>query len=101
MGFIELNRALCMLSVLINTHLLIAARKDGVEPAETLKRNYNLSAPRSINGRNADNTFIRERFGQQPSTRLRDGLEQTCRWIHDEMVSHGVGGTATSVVTRS
>jgi nucleoside-diphosphate-sugar epimerase len=30
MGFIELNKALCMLSVLINTHLLIAARKYGV-----------------------------------------------------------------------
>ena len=26
MGFIELNKALCMLSVLINTHLLISAR---------------------------------------------------------------------------
>ncbi len=31
MGFIELNKALCMLSVLINTHLLIAARARGVE----------------------------------------------------------------------
>jgi nucleoside-diphosphate-sugar epimerase len=31
MGFIENNRALCMLSVLINTHLLMAARKSGVE----------------------------------------------------------------------
>src|SRR6267143_675233 len=31
MGFIENNRALCMLSVLINTHLLMAARKAGVE----------------------------------------------------------------------
>lgn len=30
MGFIELNKALCMLSVLINTHLLVAARKLGV-----------------------------------------------------------------------
>jgi GDP-D-mannose 3',5'-epimerase len=30
MGFIENNRALCMLSVLINTHLLMAARKFGV-----------------------------------------------------------------------
>jgi nucleoside-diphosphate-sugar epimerase len=27
MGFIETNKALCMLSVLINTHLLMAARK--------------------------------------------------------------------------
>jgi len=30
MGFIETNRALCMLSVLINTHLLVAARKLGI-----------------------------------------------------------------------
>lgn len=31
MGFIELNKALCMLSVLINTHLLQASREAGVE----------------------------------------------------------------------
>ena len=31
MGFIENNRALCMLSVLINTHLCMAAREFGVE----------------------------------------------------------------------
>ncbi|MGH3614031.1 MAG: NAD-dependent epimerase/dehydratase family protein [Pseudonocardia sp.] len=31
MGFIENNKALCMLSVLINTHMLMAARDAGVE----------------------------------------------------------------------
>ena len=31
MGFIENNRALCMLSVLINTHLLMARKEAGVE----------------------------------------------------------------------
>ncbi|MEW6302486.1 MAG: NAD-dependent epimerase/dehydratase family protein [Verrucomicrobiota bacterium] len=31
MGFIEHNKALCMLSVLINTHLLMAAKKFGAE----------------------------------------------------------------------
>jgi GDP-D-mannose 3',5'-epimerase len=31
MGFIENNRALCMLSVLINTHLLMAAKKFGAK----------------------------------------------------------------------
>ena len=30
MGFIEANRAACMISVLINTHLLVAARDEGV-----------------------------------------------------------------------
>ena len=31
MGFIELNKALCMLTVLINTHMLMASRNAGVE----------------------------------------------------------------------
>lgn len=31
MGYIETHKALCMLSVLINTHLLVAARDHGVE----------------------------------------------------------------------
>jgi nucleoside-diphosphate-sugar epimerase len=31
MGFIEANRAACMISVLINTHLLLAARDEGVK----------------------------------------------------------------------
>lgn len=31
MGFIENNKALCMLSVLINTHLLVASRENGVK----------------------------------------------------------------------
>ena len=31
MGFIENNKALCMLSVLINTHLLMSSKESGVE----------------------------------------------------------------------
>ena len=31
MGFIEVNKALCMLSVLINTNMLLAAREEGVQ----------------------------------------------------------------------
>src|SRR6187402_386449 len=31
MGFIELNKGLCMLSVLINTHLLVAAKEQGAQ----------------------------------------------------------------------
>src|ERR1700726_861851 len=50
-----------------------------------LKRNYNLAAPKGVNGRNSDNTLILKLFGWEPSTRLRDGLEQTYRWIYDQM----------------
>jgi GDP-D-mannose 3', 5'-epimerase len=51
-----------------------------------LKRTYNLSAPKGVNGRNSDNTMIIEKLGWQPSIRLRDGLERTYRWIEDQMV---------------
>jgi GDP-D-mannose 3', 5'-epimerase len=52
-----------------------------------LKRNYNLSAPKGVNGRNSDNTRIRELLGWEPSTKLRDGLEKTYSWIHEQIVS--------------
>ena len=50
-----------------------------------LKRSYNLSAPKGVNGRNSDNTLIRKYLAWEPSIRLRDGLERTYRWIYDEM----------------
>jgi GDP-D-mannose 3',5'-epimerase len=50
-----------------------------------LKRRYNLSAPKGVNGRNSDNTLIQKMFGWEPSTKLRDGLERTYRWIYDQM----------------
>ena len=52
-----------------------------------LKRNYNLSAPKGVNGRNSDNTLISKEFGWEPSTRLRDGMEKTYRWIYDQIVA--------------
>jgi len=61
-----------------------------------LKRNYNLSAPKGVNGRNSDNTLIKKVFGWEPTTRLKDGLEKTYRWIHDEIASG-----RSSVVNRS
>ncbi len=51
----------------------------------TLKRRYDPAAPRGVNGRNSDNTLIRARLGWAPSVRLRDGLERTYAWIHDEI----------------
>jgi GDP-D-mannose 3',5'-epimerase len=54
-----------------------------------LKRSYNLSAPKGVNGRNSDNTLIRQLLGWEPDTRLRDGMEKTYRWIYDQMASRG------------
>jgi GDP-D-mannose 3',5'-epimerase len=49
-----------------------------------LRRAYNLSAPKGVNGRNSDNTMIRRELGWEPSITLREGMERTYRWIHDE-----------------
>ena len=50
-----------------------------------LKRRYNLSAPKGVRGRNSDNTLITERLGWAPAIPLEVGLEQTYRWIYDQM----------------
>jgi GDP-D-mannose 3',5'-epimerase len=50
-----------------------------------LARRYQLDAPKGVRGRCSDNTLIRQRLGWAPSVRLRDGMERTYRWIHDQM----------------
>jgi GDP-D-mannose 3', 5'-epimerase len=52
-----------------------------------LKRNYNLKAPKGVNGRNSDNTLILKLLGWEPSIPLKAGLEKTYRWIYDEITS--------------
>ena len=70
--------------VTINQLVDIAEEIAGVK----LKRNYNLGAPKGVNGRNSDNTMIKAKLGWAPETRLKDGLEKTYRWIYDQMVSN-------------
>ncbi|HEX2638094.1 MAG TPA: NAD-dependent epimerase/dehydratase family protein [Gemmatimonadales bacterium] len=66
--------------VTINQLVDIAEEIAGVK----LERRYNLGAPKGVNGRNSDNTMIRGALGWEPSIKLRDGMERTYRWIHDE-----------------
>lgn len=62
-----------------------------------LKRTYNLDAPKGVNGRNSDNTLIRQRLGWAPGISLRSGLEQTYRWIYDQMADSLRAADATRV----
>lgn len=52
-----------------------------------LKRTYNLSAPKGVNGRNSDNTLILDKLSWEPSIRLRDGLQKTYMWIENEIAT--------------
>jgi nucleoside-diphosphate-sugar epimerase len=56
-----------------------------------LKRSYDLSAPKGVNGRNSDNTLIKKYLGWEPSTTLRVGMEKTYSWIYDQYVARERG----------
>jgi nucleoside-diphosphate-sugar epimerase len=64
-------------SVTINGLVDVVEKIAGV----TLERAYDKSQPRGVDGRNSDNTLIREIFGWEPSIALRDGMEKTYDWI--------------------
>jgi GDP-D-mannose 3',5'-epimerase len=68
--------------VTINQLVDIAEDIAGVK----LKRNYNLGAPKGVNGRNSDNTKILDQLKWEPSIRLREGLAKTYAWIESEML---------------
>jgi len=57
----------------------------------TLKRNYDLCAPKGVNGRNSDNTLMQNYLGWEPNIPLRTGLEKTYRWIYDQCLARERG----------
>src|SRR5271154_6748623 len=56
-----------------------------------LKRNYNLDAPKGVNGRNSDNMLIQKYLNWEPDTTLRAGLEKTYAWIYDQYLARERG----------
>jgi GDP-D-mannose 3', 5'-epimerase len=49
-----------------------------------LKRKYDLSAPKGVNGRNSENTLIKKYLNWEPDTALLAGMEKTYAWIYDQ-----------------
>ena len=49
-----------------------------------LKREYDLTAPRGVAGRNSDNTFIKKVSSWEPNTPLDKGLAATYKWIKEQ-----------------
>jgi len=49
-----------------------------------LKREYNLSAPKGVNGRNSDNELIQRTLDWAPSIALKEGMRKTFDWIKQE-----------------
>jgi nucleoside-diphosphate-sugar epimerase len=74
-------------AVTINQLVDLAEEFAGIK----LKRNYDLSAPKGVNGRNSDNTLIQQHLHWEPDTSLRTGLEKTYRWIYDQYLARERG----------
>jgi GDP-D-mannose 3', 5'-epimerase len=66
-----------------------------------LKRNYDLTAPQGVNGRNSDNTLIQKYLGWEPSLPLKKGMEKTYAWIYDQYQARekGLDGVVKEFVT--
>jgi len=56
-----------------------------------LTRKYDVSAPRGVAGRNSDNTFIKQVLNWEPSTKFKDGLTQTYKWIESQYMARKAG----------
>jgi len=67
-----------------------------------LNREYDLTKPRGVMGRNSDNSRILDELGWEPGIRLREGMTHTYRWI-EEQVAAELEGTLEegSVFTRT
>jgi nucleoside-diphosphate-sugar epimerase len=69
--------------VTINEMVSIVEEISGIK----LNRNYDLSAPKGVRGRNSDNTLIKQILNWEPSITLKEGLSKTYAWIYDQVKS--------------
>jgi GDP-D-mannose 3',5'-epimerase len=56
-----------------------------------LRRNYDLTAPRGVAGRNSDNTMIQSILHWEPRTPLREGMAKTYAWIEQQYADRKAG----------
>jgi GDP-D-mannose 3', 5'-epimerase len=50
-----------------------------------LAREYDLTKPLGVRGRNSDNTLVKSVLGWEPSTSLRQGMQATYDWIREQV----------------
>jgi nucleoside-diphosphate-sugar epimerase len=48
---------------------------------KTVTKEYDLTAPQGVRGRNADLTLVRNKIGWEPRVSLEEGMEKTYKWI--------------------
>jgi nucleoside-diphosphate-sugar epimerase len=72
--------------VLVTINELVDVIEKAVEV--DLDREYDLTKPQGVDGRNSDNTRILNELGWAPPTVLRDGMKVTAEWIEQQIRRH-------------
>jgi len=54
-----------------------------------IRKEYDLTKPQGVRGRNSDNTRLRNVLGWEPETSLEEGMSRTYRWIEAELEKAG------------
>ncbi len=57
----------------------------GIGGGRFIHRNYDLTKPQGVRGRNSDNTLIKKLLGWEPNTPLQDGMERLYQWISEQV----------------
>jgi nucleoside-diphosphate-sugar epimerase len=63
----------------------LADKVEWLAPHSLWPRVYDLNAPQGVQGRNSDNTLIKQVLGWEPSTPLLNGLLPTYDWIYEQV----------------
>lgn len=58
---------------------------------KTVSKNYDLTKPQGVRGRNSDNSRLRQVLGWEPSVSLEEGLKATYQWIAGQLQRSGKG----------
>jgi nucleoside-diphosphate-sugar epimerase len=69
--------------VTVNNLADIIIRQSG----KTITKQYDLTAPQGVRGRNADLTLARKILGWEPKVSLEEGIRQTYTWIESQLRS--------------
>jgi GDP-D-mannose 3', 5'-epimerase len=65
-----------------------------------IRKEYNLTAPQGVRGRNSDNARMREVLGWEPRVSLEEGMGRTYAWIQQQLAAR-VRADSPSVLATS
>lgn len=70
----------------VSINRLVSLIEEVAEVDFLIRREYDVTKPQGVHGRNSDNTKIKAMLGWEPTTPLLSGLRTTYKWIEQEVL---------------